>query len=72
MYGGGLRLEECLGLRVKDIDFGRRVLVVRDGKGRKDRETVLAEKPAGPLRRHLEGSIDSMRGISPTAVGRSR
>ena len=47
MYGGGLRLEECLGLRVKDIDFGRQVLVVRDGKGRKDRETVLAAKPGG-------------------------
>ena len=54
MYGGGLRLEECLGLRVKDIDFGRRVLVVRDGKGRKDRETVLAAKPTDLLRRQLE------------------
>ena len=54
MYGGGLRLEECLGLRVKDIDFGGQVLVVRDGKGRKDRETVLAAKPADLLRRQLE------------------
>jgi integron integrase len=54
MYGGGLRLEECLRLRVKDVDFGRRVLVVRDGKGRKDRETVLAAKLADPSRRQLE------------------
>lgn len=53
MYGGGLRLEECLRLRVKDVDIGRRVLVVRDGKGRKDRETVLATKLIGPLQRHL-------------------
>jgi integron integrase len=53
MYGGGLRLEESLRLRVKDVDFGRRVLVVRDGKGRKDRETVLATKLIGALRQHL-------------------
>ena len=55
LYGSGLRLEECLGLRVKDVDFDRRVLVVRDGKGRKDRETVLPAKLMEPLRRHLRG-----------------
>ena len=54
MYGSGLRLQECLTLRVKDVDFDRRVLEVRDGKGRKDRETVLPDALGGPLRRHLD------------------
>jgi integron integrase len=54
MYGGGLRLEECLSLRVKDVDFERRVLVIRDGKGRKDRETVFPQKLMEPLRGQLE------------------
>ena len=54
MYGAGLRLQECLTLRVKDVDFGRRVLAVRDGKGRKDRESVLPDALADPLRRHLD------------------
>ena len=39
MYGGGLRLMECLRLRVKDVDFGRHQIMVRDGKGQKDRVT---------------------------------
>jgi site-specific recombinase XerD len=43
MYGAGLRLQECLTLRMKDVDFDRRVLMVREGKGRKDRETVLPD-----------------------------
>jgi integron integrase len=55
MYGSGLRLEECLRLRLKDIDFDRRVLVVRNGKGQKDRETVLPQSLFKPLRRHLDG-----------------
>jgi len=54
MYGGGLRLEECLSLRVKDVDFDRRVLVVRDGKGRKDRETVLPQRLMAPLRLQID------------------
>ena len=37
LYGAGLRLSECLALRVKDIDFDRNELTVRDGKGAKDR-----------------------------------
>jgi integron integrase len=53
IYGGGLRLEECLCLRVKDVDFARGCLVIRAGKGDKDRETVLPERLAGELRRHL-------------------
>ena len=41
LYGGGLRLLEALHLRIKDVDLERREILVRDGKGRKDRHTVL-------------------------------
>ena len=54
LYGGGLRLLECLQLRIKDIDFGRKEIRIRDGKGRKDRVTVLPGTIAGPLREHLK------------------
>ena len=54
MYGAGLRLLECCHLRVKDLDFARREITVRDGKGRKDRVTVLPSTLAEPLRLHLE------------------
>jgi len=53
MYGGGLRLMECVRLRVTDIDFARRRIMVRDGKGQKDRVTMLAERFAGLLQDHL-------------------
>jgi integron integrase len=53
IYGGGLRIGECLSLRVKDIDFERGCLVIRSGKGGKDRETVLAEKLVEDLQEHL-------------------
>lgn len=53
LYGGGLRLHEGLMLRVKDIDFERRELVVRDGKGQKDRVTTLPESLREPFRAHL-------------------
>jgi integron integrase len=43
LYGSGLRLMECLRLRVKDIDFGNHTLIVRDGKGENDRATILPE-----------------------------
>jgi len=54
MYGSGLRLQECLALRIKDVEFDRRVLVVRDGKGRKDRETVFPGRLMDPLREQLQ------------------
>jgi len=54
MYGAGLRLLECVRLRVKDLDFGRHELTVRDGKGGKDRVTLLPSRLAQPLRAHLE------------------
>ncbi|CAN5151324.1 integron integrase [soil metagenome] len=54
LYGSGLRLMECLRLRAKDIDFDQHHLVVRDGKGAKDRATMLPDSVSEPLRRHLE------------------
>ena len=54
LYGSGLRVLEALRLRVKDIDLQRGVLLVRDGKGAKDRITVLPESLREPLARHLD------------------
>jgi integron integrase len=53
LYGSGLRLLECLRLRVKDVDFAFQQLIVRDGKGSKDRVTVLPASLIEPLQRHL-------------------
>jgi integron integrase len=53
LYGSGLRLMECVRLRVKDLDFDYRQIIVRDVKGEKDRRTVLPQSVMGPLRRHL-------------------
>ncbi len=54
LYGSGLRLIEALRLRVKDLDFGFRQIVVRDGKGGKDRFTVMPTKLIEPLQKQLE------------------
>ena len=54
LYGAGLRVMECLRLRVKDVDLSYRQLLVRDGKGEKDRVTMLPERLVGPVRAHLE------------------
>ena len=53
LYGGGLRLMEAVRLRVKDVDLAKCQIVVRDGKGAKDRVTMLPVSLAEPLRRHL-------------------
>jgi len=53
LYGSGLRLMECVRLRVKDVDFGYARVTVRDGKGAKDRVTMLPVNLAMPLQRHL-------------------
>ncbi|MCH2340930.1 integron integrase [Pseudomonas sp. NPDC047963] len=53
LYGAGLRLMEALRLRVKDVDFARNELVIRDGKGQKDRVTVLPVSVIEPLRLHF-------------------
>ena len=54
LYGGGLRLMECCHLRVKDIDFPRNEIVVRAGKGDKDRHTMLPTAIKESLSRHIE------------------
>jgi len=53
LYGSGLRLLECCTLRVKDIDFAYSQITVRDGKGAKDRVTVLPSSVVAPLSDHL-------------------
>ena len=52
-YGAGMRVSETHSLRVQDIDFANKRILVRDGKGRKDRFTLLPESLVGPLQRHL-------------------
>ena len=53
LYGSGLRLMECVRLRVKDVDFGYKQITVRDGKGEKDRRTILPGSLTKPLERQL-------------------
>jgi len=53
LYGGGLRVNECLRLRVKDVDFGQEHLIIRDGKGHKDRTTTLPQATLAGLKAHL-------------------
>ena len=54
LYGTGMRLMECLRLRVKDVDFARNEIIVRDGKGGKDRRTMLPRSLVEPLQREIE------------------
>lgn len=53
MYGGGLRLRECCRLRIQDVDFERGEIIGRDGKGAKDRATLLPTRLVPLLRKHL-------------------
>ncbi len=53
LYGGGMRLMEGVRLRVKDVDFARNEITIRDGKGQKDRVTVLPATLVAPLKQHL-------------------
>jgi integrase len=70
LYGSGLRLLECLRLRVKDIDFGYGQITVRDGKGMRERVTVLPERVRGPLQLHLRGVRDLHAGDLARRAGR--
>ena len=55
LYGCGLRVTECLSLRVQDLDFDRGEIIVRSGKGSKDRRTMLPESVRDKLKLHLQG-----------------
>lgn len=73
MYGTGLRLMECLHLRVQDIDFDRNEILVRNGKGAKDRVTMLPDSLKSPLLEHLERihaihSLDLSEGFGKVPV----
>lgn len=54
LYGTGMRLLECLRLRIKDVEFERREILIREGKGNKDRVTVLPENLMQPLQQQIE------------------
>ena len=54
LYGSGLRVMECVRLRVKDVDFARNEITVRDGKGGKDRRTMLPRSLVEPLQKEIE------------------
>jgi integron integrase len=54
LYGCGLRLTECIQLRVQDLDFGYKLIMVRDGKGGKDRRVPMPERCIEPLQKQLE------------------
>jgi site-specific recombinase XerD len=54
LYGAGMRLMECVRLRVKDVEFAQKQMTVREGKGNKDRVTVLPKKIIVPLQQRLE------------------
>lgn len=56
MYGTGMRLMECMTLRVKDVDFGRREIIIREGKGNKDRVTMLPLALVAPMRQQIESA----------------
>jgi len=69
MYGSGLRLMETLRLRVKDVDFEYSQVVVRDGKGHKDRVTILPDVIVAPLRLHLRVVKEQHRRATQRGVG---
>lgn len=71
LYGSGLRISECLRLRVKDIDFDRLSITVRDGKGNKDRVTLLSRSLLVPLRDMIERSLSCQREDNRKGVGPS-
>lgn len=56
LYGAGLRASECIRLRIKDVDFAQNQIIIRDGKGKKDRITMLPEKYKQPLKKQIDDS----------------
>lgn len=79
IYGAGLRISECLALRIKDFDFGSRTVTVRDGKGGKDRTSILPSSLSTELQAHLlrvaalhRTEVFSGRGWAPMPGGLGR
>ena len=76
LYGSGLRINECLRIRVQDIDLEQCSLVIHDGKGKKDRRTLLSERLKPALKKAIEAAIkvqarDAKQGVGcslPTAL----
>ena len=69
LYGAGLRLLECCQLRVQDVDFAANQIVVRNGKGDKDRVTMLPAAVKAALARHLDGGREQHRGDLQRGAG---
>ncbi len=70
LYGAGLRVLECVRLRVKDIDFDRNEIVIRRGKGNKDRRTMLPSSVRESLQRHLAKGQRAHRNACRQGLGR--
>jgi integron integrase len=68
MYGSGLRLVECARLRIKDLDFSRQLIVVRDGKGGKDRTTLLPSPLVDQLRDRIQAIRRAMNAKPETVI----
>jgi len=71
LYGSGLRVNECLRLRIQDINLQTLSLTVRDGKANKDRQTLLAQSCTAPLSHYIEQALklqqrDNQQGIGPS------
>ena len=69
LYGTGLRIMEAMRLRVKDVEFSRREILVRDGKGNKDRVTMLPLRLVAPLREQIEHARELHRGDLAEGLG---
>lgn len=69
LYGSGLRVGECLSLRAQDVDFDRLALTVHNGKGRKDRQTLLSEKLVKPIKKQISSAIELQKKDSLNGVG---
>ncbi|MFK7864836.1 MAG: integron integrase [Pseudohongiellaceae bacterium] len=71
LYGSGLRVSECLRIRVQDVDLDRFALTIHNGKGGKDRQTLLSPRLLGPLEDQIQNGIalqkkDILKGVGPS------
>ncbi|BFM18404.1 integron integrase [Maricurvus nonylphenolicus] len=69
MYGSGLRVSECLRLRVQDINLNRLAITVRNGKANKDRQTILAQKLVAPLEAQIKHAIEVQEKDKNNGIG---